>query len=194
MPPNRSGEVPANPDGTALTLDELEASIARSSLPPVQQWQPTATDHMDLVIKRDGRWQHEGTVIKRERMVRLFSTILRLEPDGSYCLVTPALKLIIEVEDAPFIATSMTVFSAGNADSVVAFETNVGDRVILDHTHPLQVESDASGHPRPYIEVRDGLRALLSRSVYYELAEHCVEHGADMGVYSRNQFHSLSSS
>ena len=26
-------------------------------------------------------------------------------------------------------------------------------------------------NPRPYLEVRDGLRALISRSVYYRLSE-----------------------
>jgi hypothetical protein len=46
----------------------------------------------------------------------------------------------------------------------------VGDYVIADAAHPIVVEGDPE-HPRPYLEVRDGLRALISRSVYYRLSD-----------------------
>ena len=58
-------------------------------------------------IARDGTWFHEGSPIGRPAMVRLFSTILRREPDGGFVLVTPVEKLDIQVEDAPFVAVEL---------------------------------------------------------------------------------------
>ena len=56
-------------------------------LPPVHLWNPPNCGEIDIVIKPDGRWLHEGGVIGREALVRLFSTVLRKDPDGIY-LVT----------------------------------------------------------------------------------------------------------
>ena len=50
-----------------------------------------------------------GTEIKRPAMVRLFSTILRLDSDGEYYLVTPVEKVRIQVEDTPFLIVSMDI-------------------------------------------------------------------------------------
>ena len=69
-------------------------------------------------IARDGTWFHQGSPIGRPAMVRLFSTILRREPDGSFVLVTPVEKLDIQVEDAPFVAVELkTEGKAANAPS-----------------------------------------------------------------------------
>ena len=123
-------------------------------------------------IARDGTWHHQGTPIKRERMVKLFSTILRREDDGYY-LVTPVEKVVVHVDLAPFVAIRMesTVRTDGPC---VAFQTNVGDIVVVDAEHPLWLEHEEKG-PIPLVHVRDGLNALLTRSVFYELAESCNE-------------------
>lgn len=173
------------------SLKDIEAQIADKQLPPVQEWQPEREADMDMVIRADGSWWHEGSKIQRERMVMLFSTILRLESDGRYCLVTPVEKLFIKVDDAPFIATTMTVFNVLQADATIVFETNVGDSVILDQQHTVQLVQGSNDHPRPYLHVRDGLRALLTRSVYYQLAEGCVERDGQIGIISADHFHVL---
>ena len=72
-------------------------------LPPVHLWNPAHCGEIDIVIKKDGLWFHEGTPIGREALVRLFSTVLRKDPDGFH-LVTPVEKMRITVEDAPFVA------------------------------------------------------------------------------------------
>ncbi len=59
---------------------------------------PTHCGHSEMRIARDGTWYHQGSPITRPAMVRLFSTVLRREPDGSHVLVTPVEKLEIEVE------------------------------------------------------------------------------------------------
>src|SRR5271170_3713266 len=89
-------------------------------LPPVHLWNPAHCGEIDIVIKRNGLWFHEGSPIGREALVRLFSTVLRKDHDG-FVLVTPVEKLRITVEDAPFIA--VRVDREGEA---LRFLTNVG--------------------------------------------------------------------
>jgi hypothetical protein len=139
-------------------------------LPPVHLWNPAHSGEIDIVIARDGRWFHEGSPINREAMVRLFSTILRKDADGIF-LVTPVEKLRITVEDAPFIATR--VDRAGEA---LVFQTNVGDAVEAGPENAIRVEVDpVTEEPRPYLHVRRGLEALISRPVFYELVEMAEE-------------------
>jgi hypothetical protein len=119
-------------------------------------------------------------------MVRLFSTILRREPDGRFVLVTPVEKLDIEVEDAPFVAVELKAEGEGEAGSL-AFRLNTGDLVIAGPGHPLRFEAGPEG-PHPYLEVRAGLDALVARPVYYELAELALASGDPPGVWSNGAF------
>ena len=135
-------------------------------LPPVHLWNPAHCGDIDIVIRRDGLWFHEGSPIGREALVRLFSTVLRKDPDGFH-LVTPVEKMKITVEDAPFIA--VRVDQVGQA---LRFTTNVGDEVEAGPDNAIRVEMDPdSGAPHPYLHVRRGLDALIARPVFYELVE-----------------------
>ena len=137
-----------------------------ASLPPVHRWNPPNCGDIDIRIARDGTWFHEGTPIGREALVRLFSTILRLDPDG-YWLVTPVEKMRIRVDDVPFLAVRVD-----RTDGQLVFQTNVGDQVIAGSEHLVRVDIDTqTGQPRPYVHVRRGLEARLTRPVFYELVE-----------------------
>lgn len=164
---------------TKTSLDELaDAAQPKRGLPPVHLWNPERSGEIDIVIRKDGSWVHEGGVIGREALVRLFSTILRKDPDGTY-LVTPVEKLRITVEDAPFVA--VRVDRAGEA---LRFTTNVGDLVEAGPEHPIRVAQGEGGEPRPYVHVRGGLEALIARPVFYELAEMAQERDGALGVSS----------
>ena len=159
-------------------------------LPPVHLWNPVHCGEIDIVIKRDGLWFHEGTPIGREALVRLFSTVLRKDPEG-YVLVTPVEKLAITVEDAPFVA--VRVDRIGEA---LTFLTNVGDVVEAGADNPIRVEmNDVTGEPRPYVHVRRGLEALIARPVFYELAEMATlrdtPQGPMMGVSSNGAWFAI---
>ena len=109
---------------------------------------------------------HDGSPIGRAELVRLFSTVLRKDPDG-YHLVTPVEKLKIKVEDLPFRAVTMQA-----ADGVLGFTTDVGDKVEAGADHPIIVETDAeTGEPAPRLHVRADLWARITRPVFYELVE-----------------------
>ena len=156
-------------------------------LPPVERWNPSHCGDSAMRIARDGTWYHEGSPIGRQAMVRLFSTILRREPDGSFVLVTPVEKLDIEVEDAPFVAVEVKSEGEGEGRSL-AFRLNTGDLVVAGPGHRLRFEAGADG-PHPYLEVRSGLDALIARPVYYELANLALAEGAEpAGLWSGGAF------
>jgi hypothetical protein len=157
-------------------------------LPPVHLWNPAHAGEIDIVIKRDGRWVHEGATISREALVRLFSTVLRKDPDG-FWLVTPVEKMRITVEDAPFIAVRVDRLSKEDGEGeALKFLTNVGDEVEAGPDNPIRVDIAADGEPRPYLHVRRGLEALIARPVFYELVEMAQERdtaqGPTLGVSS----------
>ena len=173
-----------------LSLADIARLVAERRLPPVEQWNPTHCGDSEMRIARDGTWFHQGSPIGRPAMVRLFSTILRREPDGRFVLVTPVEKLDIAVDDAPFVAIGVKSEGEGKARQL-AFQLNTGDAVIADGAHPLRFESREDG-PHPYVKVRAGLDALIARPVYYELAEIALAEESDpIGLWSGGSFFPL---
>jgi len=173
-----------------LFAREVKKASGKAGLPPVHLWNPEFCGDIDMHIKRDGSWDYMGSSISRPAMVRLFSTILRHDDDGKYYLVTPVEKVGIRVDDAPFVAVELRVAGEGRAQ-ILHFRTNVDDVVVLDKAHPLRLEFAADGEPSPYILVRDRLEALITRSVYYELAEMVEEIDGQYGVWSSGLFFAL---
>jgi len=168
-----------------IGLAELQRMIDERRLPPVDRWKPERCGHSEMRIARDGTWYHQGAPIERPAMVRLFSTVLRREPDGRHMLVTPVEKLEIEVEGTAFRAVEMSSEGEGR-ERTIAFRLDSGDAVILGPDHPLSLT------PSPRILVRHGLEAELSRPVYYELAEIALADDREpRGVWSQGAFFAL---
>ncbi len=174
------------PDLASLSLADIARLAEADKLPPVDKWNPAHCGDSEMRIARDGSWTHQGSPISRQEMVRLFSTILRREPEGNYVLVTPVEKLDIEVEDAPFVAVEMKAEGSGEAMRI-AFRLNTGDLVTAGPNHPLRFTDGPEG-PRPYLLVRGGLEALVARTVYYELVEIALANGTPPGVWSDGSF------
>ena len=159
-------------------------------LPPVHLWNPAHCGDIDIFIRKDGVWFHEGTPIGREALVRLFSTVLRKDPDGFH-LVTPVEKMKRRVEEARCVATRVD-----REWAVLKFLSNVGDEVEGGPGTGIRVEMDAdSGEPRPYLHVRRGLEALITRPVFYELVEMAEERqgpeGPELGIESNGAWFPL---
>ena len=178
------------PDFETLTIADIQRLADGDRLPPVERWHPAHCGDSEMRIARDGTWYHQGSPIGRSAMVRAFSRILRREPDGGYVLVTPAEKLDIAVEDAPFVAVELKAEGAGRG-ATLAFRLNTGDLVTASAVHPLRFEERADG-PHPYLHVRGGLDALVARPLYYELAELALAGDDDTpGVWSDGAFFPL---
>ena len=155
---------------TAEGLAASASAASKGGLPPVHLWNPPFCGDLDMRIARDGTWFYQGTPIGRKELVRLFSTILKLE-DGAYFLVTPVEKVGITVDDAPFVAVDFEQID-GATGPALRFETNVGDTTDAGHDNPIRVVRDPNtGEPSPYVHVRAGLEALIDRKSFYRLVE-----------------------
>jgi uncharacterized protein len=179
----------------SIGLASLQREAAKlRGLPPVEQWNPPHCGDIDIRIARDGTWFHLGTPIGRKELVRLFSTILRKDPDGFH-LVTPAEKMRITVEDAPFLAVLLQAEGEGR-EQRLTFTTNVGDEMVAGPDNPIRVETDPdSNEPAPYVHVRRGLEAKIARPVFYQLADLALpgegEFSGLLGVWSGGVFFPL---
>lgn len=181
---------PVSNDPTPTGLAAIAAAQPKRGLPPVHLWHPENCGDIDIVIRRDGLWMHEGSPIGRKELVRLFSTVLRRDPDG-YFLVTPVEKMRITVEDAPFHAVRVDA-----RDGALVFTTDVGDETEASDDNPIRVETDpVTGEPAPYVHVRRGLEARIDRPVFYELVAMAEERetpdGPQLGVTSNGRFFPL---
>ena len=153
-----------------LSLDQIlhDLDMADSQAKQRLSWNPERVGQIDIRIAGNGTWYHEGRPIERKSMVKLFSGILRREAHD-YFLVTPVEKLKIEVEDAPFVATLVECIDVDGGPAII-FITNTDERIPLDENHAVRiVESLNDEQPRPYLLVRDGLEALISRSAFFDL-------------------------
>lgn len=185
-------------DSSSVDPFQLARRIKGKGPAPVHLWDPPFCGDMDMVIRRDGCWIHEGQPIRREAMVRLFASILKFE-DGNYYLVTPVEKVRIEVEDCPFVACEMDVEGSGKS-RMLRFTTNTGETVVAGPQHQIKVEvNQDSDEPHPILHVRSGLNALINRAVFYRLVDLAEQSetgtGSEIdvitGIYSDGSFFEL---
>jgi len=170
------------------SLDALKELLSNPKLPPVNDWHPELTREIDMRIARNGDWFYNGSIIPRKRMVKLFSTVLRCDSDGETYLVTPQERLRIQVEDAPFTAVLLHIEGETEKPGLV-LTTNTGDQILAGEANPIWVEyTRPDDEPSPYIRVRDNLNALISRSVFIELADLADHHNNQFGLFSDGHF------
>lgn len=136
---------------------------------PVERWNPDYCGEIDMRIDADGTWFYMGTPIGRPALVKLFSTVLRRDPER-FVLVTPVERIGIVVEDAPFAAVEMAVDGEGAARTI-AFRTNVDDLVQVGPDHPLRFDAAEDGAVKPYVLVRGELWARVTRALTYDLVD-----------------------
>jgi hypothetical protein len=149
-------------------------SFASRGPAPVQLWNPPYCGEIDMRIATDGTWFYQKTPIGRPALVKLFASVLKREGDR-YFLVTPVEKCGLTVEDAPFLAVEMRRDPAPDHPGyspTLHFRTNVDDWVACGNEHPLRFESEpANGGLKPYLLVRDGLWAKVTRALFYDLVD-----------------------
>ena len=174
---------------TSLSLEQLLAALKREAgsrdkgPPPVDKWNPAHCGDIGMEIMADGAWKHEGTRITREALVKLFASILRKDEDGQTYLVTPVEKIVVKVEDVPFVAIRADRVGEGRDQSIV-FTTNVGDVVQAGPEHKLRVAMRGEDEPRPYVLVRGRLEARVLRAPFYELVDWAETRDGKLGVWS----------
>ena len=140
----------------------------KRSIPPLEQWHPKHCGAMDLLVKANGEWWHEGQLIKRQALVDLFSSVLWKE-QGKFYLKTPVEQIEIQVEDEPLFINQVDVVEIGQQNYIQLTSTHQ-DIVIVDAKHPIFMREYA-GELRPYVHVRFGINALIQRAAFLHLVE-----------------------
>jgi hypothetical protein len=176
-------------------LEALLKAQAGRGPAPVEKWNPPYCGDIGLRIRSDGVWLYQNSPIGRMPLVKLFASVLRKDADGRHYLVTPAEKVDVAVDDAPFLAVEMQVGGAGRARRLT-FRTNVDDVVEAGPEHPIRFEVEPGSEGlKPYLLVRGRLEALVTRALYYDLVELAVEGEGDggqpLGLWSGGAFFAM---
>ena len=170
--------VEKQPDDRLQSLMSAVGGLATRGPALVHLWHPPFRGDIAMRIAADGTWYYEGSPITRPAMVRLFASILRKD-EQRFVLVTPAECLGIEVEDAPFAAVAMA-----EHEGKLSFVTNLGEEIEAGDEHPLRFTTEADGGVKPYVLVRDGLWARLTRSLAIELIDRVEERDGTQAIRS----------
>lgn len=152
-------------------------------------------EDVDMRIDREGVWYYHDSPIRRKELVCLFASVLTRNEAGEYWLITPSEICSVEVEDVPFLAVEL-FFSGAGREQIISLRSNVDEIVSVDNDHPIYViDNPETGEPSPYLILRDGIEARLTRAVFYELVNMGTEEDIDgvpfFGVWSRGSFFPL---
>lgn len=176
-----SGNPSLQEDSMADPLGSIEKQLGdkeHGSEPPLDQWDPPLSGDIDIVIRADGGWLHEGATFKRTAIVDLFTSILRREADGHYYLVTPVEKWRIRVEAHALQVVDIT---RTEADGTLVATCNHGPDIVIGEQHPLCASTYGDV---PWLACNNGLSASLARSVWYRLVDAAKESGSDLVIHS----------
>lgn len=150
-----------------MNLQTLTAELEKlDSDPPFDQWHPPYCGEIDMIIKADGSWWYMGSPIGREPLKKLFASVL-LKEGNEYFLKTPAEKVKIQVEDAPFVVTQWHRHETEDGPAIEVV-TNLDHRLVLSERNPLTVDMSDADYPRPYVKMHRNLSVLVHRNVYYQ--------------------------
>lgn len=150
---------------------------------PVEQWQPEHCGSLDIEIKANGDWFYMGSRINRQKLVKLFTSVLWRDPeDGEHYLITPIEKIQIKVADAAFIATDMLVEGNGE-NQKIAVQTNLAGQVLIGKDHAIRFVH-ANNQFMAYVSIRYGLEAKLTRAMCFQLADYLTEKAGNFTLVS----------
>ena len=141
----------------------------KRSIPPLAQWQPKHCGKMDLTVKANGEWWHEGQLIKRQALLELFTKVLWKE-EGKFYLKTPVEQIEINVEDEPLLVNQVDQIEIAGKN-YLQLSTPQQDVIIVDAEHPIFMREYA-GELRPYVHVRFGINALIQRHAFFHLIQY----------------------
>lgn len=163
-----------------MDLGALSQSIksqSQTKLPPVEKWDPPFCGDMDLCIKTNGEWWHEGSPFTRQALVKLFASVLKKE-DDKYFLVTPVEKIGIQVQDVPFVICDWHIDQQGR----MVLSTQVGDELVLSEDNPIELRT-FQGISVPYCLVRRNLWARVHQNVLYQwVNDESLHHANDQNL------------
>ena len=173
----QTGKITLSDDKNLMNIAQYLKDVQQShkrSIPPLDQWHPKHCGKMDLKVKANGEWWHEGQLVKRQALLDLFSKVLWKE-DGKFYLKTPVEQIEIEVEDEPLLIDQADQVQIDGKTYLQLTTTNQ-DVVIVDAEHPIFMRhyphDKGDAELRPYVHVRFGMNALIQRQSFYHLVNY----------------------
>lgn len=164
--------MPNTDDKNLIDIAQYLKGVQQShkrSIPPLEQWTPKHCGKMDLTVKANGEWWHEGQLIRRQALLDLFTKVLWKE-NGKFYLKTPVEQIEIEVEDEPLLVNQVDQIEI-EGKTYLQLTTSNQDVVIVDQEHPVFMR-EYSGEMRPYVHARFGINALIQRNAFFHLIEY----------------------
>ncbi|MBO1517327.1 DUF1285 domain-containing protein [Psychrobacter halodurans] len=155
--PQAPNDVPSalnSMDALSQYLKTTAGAREGRAIPPLERWHPEQVTDMDLVIKANGEWWHEGGQMTRESLVNLFATILWKEENQGkteYFLKTPVQKIRIQVEDAPLLINDVGIVEEAGL-RWLEFTTTTGDVIRLDDEHKIVLKAYNPNIPDKHAE------------------------------------------
>jgi hypothetical protein len=175
-------------DDKLQSLSDQVAGGKNLSNPPLHLWHPELSGDIDILIKRDGTWIHEGRPIQRPELVNLFASIMRREDDGEYYLLTPVEKWRLRVEYLPLLVTDFEICGGPGVQQRITVTLNTNRQYAIGLKYPLYLPELDGAEGIPAVQLDHGLAALFSRAAWYRLAELCEDSGQGPGVWSCGRF------
>ena len=154
-----------------MSISKITKSLESSKdikFPPVHLWNPELCIGQQISINREGEWFYNKSIIKNQKLVNLFASVLRKD-DDEYFLVTPSEKVPVEVEIAPYM-----IIDFKHNENTIELTTNLNYSFELEQPESMRL-IDLEGTTLPLIKVRDNLEGFFSRSVYYKIIDLALE-------------------
>ena len=140
-----------------------------------------------IKIKSNGEWLYKNNLIKKEALIKLFSSVLVADDKGNFYLETPAEKGMIKVEDTPFVIINFDVKIVSKNQEII-FKTNIDEEIVLSKKNPLFYKKTKKGFI-PYIVLRKNINAKILRTVYYQLINKFVNKNSGKNLIIKSKGH-----
>jgi|TARA_B110000967_G_scaffold68356_2_gene70644 hypothetical protein len=154
-----------------MNISDLEKNIVNNSskkFPPVHLWNPDLCEGQDIRINREGEWFYNNSEIKNQRLIQLFSSVIKKE-GNNYFLVTPSEKVPVIVELAPYVIINFDCLE----DDVIKLDTNLNYSFYLDKINTTRLIK-YNNTQIPLVHVRNSIEGFFNRSTYYKLVDFAI--------------------
>ena len=85
-----------------MDLKDIEKTVLALDEYPVEKWNSKLCEGVEFFIDSEAEWFYNGSKINRNKMVQLFSKLLKWE-EGKYYVVTPVEKIPVTIEKEAFL-------------------------------------------------------------------------------------------
>ncbi|MDD5724283.1 MAG: DUF1285 domain-containing protein [Syntrophales bacterium] len=130
-------------------------------------------------VDKEGAWYHEGALMFRKDILKVFFENLRKDEQGRYRIEFKGDKFLIEVEDTPIVVEAVVKHAASDHEGEY-IEISLSD-FTSERLDPSTLRMNAENVL--YCDIKQGMfEARFLRAAYYQITEF-MEHDAKKDSY-----------